>query len=201
MRHRVVALLIKIGLKAILATCRLHVHGLHQIDKARTKGPVILMLWHCDLAPLAEILKQLTSKYPFSAFVSKSRDGQILAHFVLSYKNGQVIQVPHNGRSQALRLLVETLQRKDSPIAIITPDGPRGPPYVLKPGVLFAAKETGSQIIPFNWSATRLIALKTWDRFKIPLPFTTIYAHFGEPIEVSSHTELKDLKAKLPSET
>lgn len=195
MRH----LLIKWVLKAILATCRLKVHGLGHVAKARTQGPVIIMLWHQDLAPLAEILKPLTPQYAFSAFISKSRDGQILADFVLSYKNGQVIRVPHNGRNQALKALIETLQKKDSPIAIITPDGPRGPAYELKPGVLFAAQETGSQIIPFSWSATRLLTLKTWDRFKIPLPFTTIQAHFGEPIEVSSHTELKDLSRKLPS--
>lgn len=184
-------------LKGILATCRVKISGLEHIEKAKKEGPLIIMLWHNQLAPLAEILLPLSKKFPFSAFISKSRDGEILSQFVLSYKNGFVIRVPHDGRDKALKILIETLQKENSPVALITPDGPRGPRYVLKPGALFAAKEVGAQIISFAWKANRFYAFKTWDAFRLPLPFTTLEAKFSPPLKATEATTLEDLQKMI----
>jgi hypothetical protein len=197
MRNKLIAYLAKYLMKATLATCRISLSGREHIQQAKEEGPLILMLWHNRLAPLAEILLPLSKRYAFSAFISKSRDGDILSHFVLSYKNGQVIRVPHNAKDAALKALIDTLKQPDGPIALITPDGPRGPAYQLKPGVLFAAKEAKATLIPFTWTSSSYFELKTWDRFRFPLPFTTLHAHFGPPLKVTEQTTLEDLKKAL----
>lgn len=168
--------------------------GLDQLEELAQKGPVILMLWHNRLCPLAHILYPLSSKRDFSAFVSKSKDGEILSQFVLSYKGGKVIRVAHNQKNAALKAMVETL-RKNEAIVMITPDGPRGPVYKVKPGVKFAAEETGAKIIPFNWKGDKYWELKSWDGFRIPKPFSRIEAAFGEPL--TGDASLDKLKASL----
>ncbi len=57
---------------------------------------------------------------------------------------------------------------------VITPDGPRGPRYSLKPGLLFLARKTGRPIVPIMVEYSHCLRLGTWDRFMIPLPFSTV---------------------------
>ena len=190
MRHKLIAYLIRMVLKGLLLTCRVKIEGLEGIREAKQTGPLIIMLWHNRLAPLAEILSPLTDKFRFAAFVSKSRDGEILSQFVLSYKGGAVIRVPHDGRDKALKVMIETLNQSDE-IVLITPDGPRGPRYKMKPGVLFAAQATAAWIIPFTWESKSCFELKTWDRFRLPKPFSTIHARFGAPVKAESLNQLE----------
>lgn len=188
MYTRLIAALVKYLLRGILKTCRVQIEGIEYLKEAAHEGPLILMLWHNRLAPLAEILRPLGKIFTFSAFVSKSKDGEILSQLVLTYKGGKVIRVPHNHREGALRTMIETLQKKEA-VVMITPDGPRGPRYKLKPGVRFAATETNARIIAFNWEAKKYYELNTWDKFRIPLPFTTVKATFSEPIESDASVE------------
>ena len=66
----------------------------------------------------------------------------------------------------------------------LTPDGPRGPVYVLQPGVIAAAQLTGLPIVPAAINSTWKKSLRTWDRFQIPLPFTRCDFVLGEAIRV-----------------
>lgn len=196
MRNKLIAFSLKWVMKALIATCKVKITGRDQIAETKKKGPLIVMLWHNRLAPLAEILSPLADKLKFAAFVSKSRDGEILSQLVLSYKGGSVIRVPHNGRDKALRIMIDTLLNTEE-IILITPDGPRGPVYKMKPGTLFAAKEASAHIIPFTWESSRYFELKTWDKFRIPKPFSTIEARFGEPIDAKNIEQLDELESHL----
>ena len=53
----------------------------------------------------------------------------------------------------------------------ITPDGPRGPRYVLADGVITLAQITGLPLVPVSYHLNWKVCLKSWDRFQIPLPF------------------------------
>jgi lysophospholipid acyltransferase (LPLAT)-like uncharacterized protein len=56
----------------------------------------------------------------------------------------------------------------------ITPDGPRGPRYVLGPGVVHLAQTTGAPIMPVHARFSRAFRMKTWDGFNVPLPFSRV---------------------------
>jgi len=67
----------------------------------------------------------------------------------------------------------------------ITPDGPRGPRYVLQDGIITIAQKTGVPLVPFHVEATRQwIFEKSWDRHKLPKPFSKLVISVGNPFSV-----------------
>lgn len=142
------------------------------------------MLWHSKLILISEILNSHAAQFAYTAFISKSRDGNSLACLAESYPNGRAMRVSHNARHHALSQMINSIKNKGE-IVIITPDGPRGPKQVIKPGVILAARETEAHIFPFSWKAQRYWKLKTWDQMKIPKPFTTIDVSIGCPVFLS----------------
>ena len=66
----------------------------------------------------------------------------------------------------------------------ITPDGPRGPCYVVQEGVVGLAQLTGRPIVPAAYHLNWKVRIKSWDRFQIPLPFARVDVILGEPLRV-----------------
>jgi lysophospholipid acyltransferase (LPLAT)-like uncharacterized protein len=84
----------------------------------------------------------------------------------------------------------------------ITPDGPRGPCYVVQDGVMSLAQLTGLPIIPFTYNLDWKIRVKSWDRLQIPLPFSRCEMNFDNPIRVpreASDAEREALRQRLES--
>lgn len=185
----------------LFKTCRIELVGLDNFLSIAGKKKCILMLWHNRLAPILFILAKYTpSTLRYIAVVSGSRDGDMLGNIIRSYRNGNTLRVPHLSRYDALRNLVKEVNDPTQVIAI-TPDGPRGPCYKVKPGIALAALETGAHVVPFTWEANSYWELKTWDKFRLPKPFTTIHASFYPSIsfDPTSQTPLEEAKAVLQS--
>jgi lysophospholipid acyltransferase (LPLAT)-like uncharacterized protein len=82
----------------------------------------------------------------------------------------------------------------------ITPDGPRGPRYVVQDGVMSLAQVTGLPIVPFSYNLNWKISIKSWDRFQIPLPFSRCEMNFAKPIRVpreATDAEREELRQRL----
>jgi hypothetical protein len=69
--------------------------------------------------------------------------------------------------------------------AAFTPDGPRGPRRVFKPGALVAAQKARAQVVPIHAGASRRWRLRSWDRMLVPKPFARVRIVFGVPFEVA----------------
>ena len=85
-------------------------------------------------------------------------------------------------------------------ILAVVPDGPRGPRYVVKAGVIHLARATGAPIFPVTYAATAPAPLRSWDRLIIPLPFARITYVAGEPLQVPRHatdTDVETLRREL----
>jgi lysophospholipid acyltransferase (LPLAT)-like uncharacterized protein len=95
--------------------------------------------------------------------------------------------------------------------ASLAVDGPRGPIFRVKPGILKLAQATGVPLVPGAASANfRHVFKKAWNRSYLPLPFARGVIVYGEPIYVPKdlsdeafetyrlklETELLRLKAK-----
>lgn len=192
----VVSTLGKAAMRLVLSTCKWEVQGLERFLQLSEREKCILMLWHNRLAITSFILYRYARCFTYAAFVSSSRDGELISALVQSYKIGHTIKVPHNSRHEALRMLVKHIKEKQD-IIIITPDGPRGPKYEVKPGVAFAAISTGAHVVPFTWHASKFWELKTWDRLKLPKPFSTIKIAFEEPINFVGEKSVDKVKSIL----
>ena len=67
-------------------------------------------------------------------------------------------------------------------MTVITPDGPAGPPLTLKRGVVLLAEQTGLPVTAISFQAQWCVRLPTWDKKRIPLPFSAVTVHFHEPL-------------------
>lgn len=187
---------IRFFLRILLLTCKYEVRGSTHLRSSAKRGSSIIMLWHNHLPLIGPSILQAAPELHYCAFISNSRDGDIAAEYTTSYRIGRTIRVPHDSREAALKMLISRLKLKRE-IAIVTPDGPRGPRHEVKPGIALAAKETNASIIPFSWSASRYWQLNSWDKMQIPKPFSTIIATFNAPIVLEKESALEENLALL----
>lgn len=140
-------------------------------NKKRT--PSIFLFWHNRLFCSAELYHRFRRKGKMCGLVSASKDGGYLAAF-FTLMGIRSIRGSSNFRgTQAMREIIEALSEGYD--FAITPDGPRGPRYKIKPGVLLLAEKTKAPLIFASWRYQSAWTLKSWDQFQIPLPFTKIY--------------------------
>jgi lysophospholipid acyltransferase (LPLAT)-like uncharacterized protein len=89
-----------------------------------------------------------------------------------------------HGGLRAVSVLLAKL-RQGSVIAM-TPDGPRGPIYKVKSGVIKIAQRSGAPIYPVAIGAERKWVFGSWDRMILPKPFARTVIVMGEPYHVPS---------------
>jgi lysophospholipid acyltransferase (LPLAT)-like uncharacterized protein len=133
-----------------------------------------------------------------AAIVSASRDGGMVAR-ILEHFNVQPVRGSSSRRGPQALLELTSFAEQGYNLAI-TPDGPRGPCYVVQEGVVALAQLTGLPIVPASYKLSWKIRLKSWDRFQIPLPFARWQVHFAEPIFIpreASQQEREALRLKL----
>jgi len=93
--------------------------------------------------------------------------------------------------ARAIRDLYQVMAKeKISPVN--TADGPTGPAFAFKPGAVMLAQLTGYPVLPMAYAAERAWELGTWDRFRIPKPFSRIAVVIGEPRHVDRKTAMTD---------
>ena len=149
-------------------------------------GPGIYCLWHNRLLLCMEVywreVKRRDIGRGLAALISASKDGASLAAILECFQVQPVRGSSSRRGPQALLELTSWAERGYD--LAITPDGPRGPCYVVQEGVMSLAQLTGLPIIPFGYYARRKIRLKSWDRFQIPLPFSRCELTLGKPVYV-----------------
>jgi lysophospholipid acyltransferase (LPLAT)-like uncharacterized protein len=86
------------------------------------------------------------------------------------------------GMATARRLvkLVRRIEKGEN--CYITPDGPDGPAYAIKPGVIFIARKANAIMLPFGAYARHGYRLNRWDQYVVPYPFSRISINVGPPI-------------------
>ncbi len=118
--------------------------------------------------------------------LSRSRDGEYLAGFAEDMGVKVVRGSSSRGGAAALYAMIKMLRKERGKYATVV-DGPRGPRYSAKPGLVALAQKTGVPILPVVWSGTHVFTFKkSWDRTILPLPFSTIRIAYGMPIYVPS---------------
>ena len=141
--------------------------------------PYVLLCWHDALLPVMWHHRHRG----IAAVISEARDGQYLAKLAVFLGYGLIRGSTTRGGRQALLGAVRALKR-GIPIGV-TPDGPRGPPRVPKPGAIAAAARGGGIVVPVHAEARPGWRAGSWDRFLVPGPFARVRVAYGEPFEVS----------------
>lgn len=136
------------------------------------REPVAVVLWHNRLFLTSEIFRRYRSHRRIYALISASRDGAWLAGFfeALGMKTIRGSSSRH-GR-EAILQLSEVLKAGHD--IGITPDGPRGPCYELKPGGVIVARRAHAPILVLGGIFEAAWSLPSWDQFKLPRPFSRV---------------------------
>jgi lysophospholipid acyltransferase (LPLAT)-like uncharacterized protein len=134
--------------------------------------PAALVIWHNRLFVSAEYFRRYRTKREVYALVSASKDGAWLAAFYRMMGLHPVRGSSSNFGREAGKALIEVM-RAGHDIGI-TPDGPRGPMYVVEPGVLVVTRRNHAPMVLVGVEFTRAWRLKSWDRFYIPWPFSRV---------------------------
>ena len=170
-----------------------------------TPGPAIYCVWHNRLAlcmiAYYSYVKKRNHAPGMAAMVSASRDGGFLTGILECFKVQPVRGSSSRRGSQAL-LELTTWAERGYDLAI-TPDGPRGPCYVVQEGVMSLAQLTGLPIVPVSYGLNWKIRLKSWDRFQIPLPFSRCEIIYSKPIRIpheATDAEREELRQQLETE-
>mgnify|MGYP002065592691 CR=1 FL=1 len=133
---------------------------------------VAIVLWHNRLFLAAEIVRRFRRGRPVYALVSASQDGAWLtAFFSLAGLRAVRGSSSRLGR-EAATALVEVLRAGHD--VGITPDGPRGPCYDLKPGSVIVSRRTGTPVVLVGGEFTSAWRLRSWDGFYLPRPFSRV---------------------------
>lgn len=139
------------------------------------------LMWHNRLFFFAPIFPKI-ARGRTKAVVSASRDGQYVTDLISFLGLKSLRGSSSRKGANALRGALEAI-REGYNVAF-TPDGPRGPRYELKPGPVIVASMTGAVIIPMSVNASRYWEVKSWDRFQIPKPFSTLTLVMGDGVTV-----------------
>lgn len=180
-----------------MLTLRITASAETQKHLARTNGPTLFVLWHNRLFVVAEIARTYRGGRPLHALISTSKDGAWLTEFFAIVGLSAVRGSSSKGGREAARELVQIL--KDGGDAGITPDGPRGPCYVAKPGALVVARRSGATVVVVGISYASAWRLGSWDKFYLPLPFSRVHfsARVFEPHDLEAEDGLERLEAAL----
>jgi len=145
--------------------------------------PVVLAFWHNRTALMACFYERYCRGRSALTFISRSRDGQFMtdvaARFGIKAVRGS------SSRHGTSAMLAAIRASKDSRVdLVITPDGPRGPRYQIRPGLIRLAQATGRPIVAVTYCLKWKLELKSWDRFHVPVPFSACHLMTSAPIFV-----------------
>lgn len=168
-------------------TYRYRFHNLDVLEKASDlseKGNYLLAIWHQNL--FQGILAQTGRKHV--VIVSRSKDAEPVAytchnlgHVVARGSSRSKTGVDKGGRV-AMEEMIDLL--KSGLPGAVTVDGPKGPAKKVKPGIIVMAKKSGIPIVPYSPIARNYWEFNSWDKFRLPQPFSVIDIYYGDPIMV-----------------
>ncbi len=154
----------------------------HFIDEP-IEEQCMAITWHGELFISPLVYRKLRKYQKTSAIISGHHDGELIAR-TLQLLN--ITPLRGSSRKGATAVLLSAIKSiKDGYSVMITPDGPKGPRHSMSDGAVALAQRANLPLMVVNFKANTFWQLKSWDRFVIPKPFTTIDI-YHQILDVSS---------------
>ncbi len=137
-------------IRALGRSVRSERQGQEQVEALYRAGHhAIFAFWHA---------RQLMMPFAYEGreahvLISQHQDGEIIAKIIGRFGFRSVRGSSTRGGGEALRELIR-LGRSGVDL-VITPDGPKGPAQVAKPGVVQLAQATGLPIVPVTFACSK----------------------------------------------
>ena len=136
-------------------------------------------------------MTSLARFYSVATMTSTSADGEMLDKVVRLMGIRTSRGSSTRGGVTALKGIIDIA--KEGPTPVVAVDGPKGPFHKVKPGVFQIAKALDAVVVPIGFHATRThVFAKSWNKARLPLPFSKVVVVWGEPYPVHSDTDPRD---------
>ena len=157
--------------------------------------PSIVAFWHGRMFLLPFALRSYAEKV--AILISRHRDGELIAQIVekMGFKTVRGSAGKGKGGDRAFKEMVKLIEKGYT--VAITPDGPKGPREVVKPGIAKLSMKTGAPVYPLTFSADWKFNLNSWDRFLIPYPFSKCRVILGKPINPEEFKDEETLRKEI----
>ena len=118
------------------------------LDEASSQGSgSIVCFWHARL-----LMMPFAKKWdPIKVLISRHRDGEFIARVIQFFNVGTIRGSYKKMTISSLREIMDNL--KTGVDIAITPDGPKGPRYTVKSGIIDLARLSGKTIVPVSYGA------------------------------------------------
>lgn len=174
-----------------MKTARWQTEGEANLTAARNNGrPILFTFWHGQTALFLMYGHRFLDPAKFTLVIVGDERNDVLGR--LGTRIGsKPYAVDMQGNPMAagratLRVIKAMKQGQDS---LIAPDGPDGPAYEPKPGVIYLAKKAEANILPVGIWTPQAYQRKRWDHYMVPYPFAKIKMVFGPPILVNKRDD------------
>jgi len=155
-----------------LRTLRFRMDAQTRVFLAETHPIMVGICWHNRLFPVSELYRRYFKGRRVAAMVSASKDGAYMTEFFRCFGIGAIRGSQNRRGVQALKELIKAA-RGGWDIAM-TPDGSRGPIYVMKPGAMAIALKLHMPLMLVSFNYKNAWRFKSWDRFYLPKPFSEL---------------------------
>jgi lysophospholipid acyltransferase (LPLAT)-like uncharacterized protein len=178
-------------IRGICSTLRWEVRGLEHLDSILSEGRLpVFTFWHTCILSATWFWRDRG----IVVMSSVSRDAEYTGRVIKRFGYGTARGSSTRGGGRALAEMAQCL---DNGLEVaFTIDGPRGPAYVAKPGAVTLARHSGQAILPFHIATNKGVELSSWDRLKVPLPFTRALVLIAEPIYVPRQSSSEGVTSK-----
>jgi lysophospholipid acyltransferase (LPLAT)-like uncharacterized protein len=181
--QKVLCFLIYCFVYLIDKTFRYQYAGLENLESLPKGNPIILAVWHHVL--VVGILAQ--KKDPFTVMVSRSKDADAVAYVCERYGHDVLRGSSRKGKrdkggAAALTEMVKRISLGSN--TALTVDGPTGPARQVKVGIIKLAQKCDVLIIPYAPMFKSYWQFNSWDKFRLPKPFTKALIYYGKPVSV-----------------
>mgnify|MGYP003867161061 CR=1 FL=1 len=166
-------------------TIDLKVIGKTKTNQIEENTPVLYAFWHGYMW----IPVYYYRNRQYFALSSLSQDGEYMTK-ILQRFGWQVIRgsSTRGGSKSVLKLYKKLLKGNTT---VLTPDGPTGPIYKVKPGIIYLQEKSEGEIIPLGIAIDKKIEANSWDKFNIPLPFSKVVLKIGSPVTFSAEKSIE----------
>lgn len=173
-------------------TCKKKEFGIEHVTKLKKANKnCIFCSWHNNASTGVWVLKNQN----IAIMASESHDGEMIARVAHSLGNTTIRGSTSKGSVKVFIKMLKWLRKGNS--AGITPDGPQGPKYRLQSGTISLAQKSGYPLIPIHIEATKQWVFNdSWDKHKLPKPFSTIVIEYGAPFRVPQKMTKSEFDAK-----
>lgn len=155
------------------------------LEKIKQNQVFIIAFWHGELLLQPMICNKFLNQHQkVSVLISQHFDGELIARTIQYFGIDSLRGSSSKGGIRALLGAVKRIENKE--YIVITPDGPSGPYHSVADGIVLLSQRAKVPIVISRVFYRNAWEFKSWDKFRIPKPFSKVLCVIRDPLEIES---------------